>query len=99
METPSGDTHAGAGLRAAASRFLGRSSEIQELFNQDDNFREMCDDLAVAEQALAASDQLPAPTDEERRAEYQALIDDLVREIGRALSQARIVPISRPPKR
>jgi hypothetical protein len=99
METPSGDTHAGAGLRAAASRFLGRSLEIQELFNQDENFREMCDDLAVVEQALAASDQLPAPIAEERRAEYSALIDDLVSEIGRALSQARIVPFSRTPKR
>jgi hypothetical protein len=99
MKTPSGDISAEGDLRATMWRFPTRSLEIQELLDQDENFREMCDDLVVAEQALAASDQLSEPLREERRAEYQVLIDDLVREIGQALSQAKVVPISRAPKR
>ncbi len=86
------------GLQAATRRFPTRGPEIETLFARDENFRGMCDDLAAAEKALAAVEHLPENIRATRRLEYEELVGELVAEIEKALDQANIFPISRPPK-
>jgi methionine synthase II (cobalamin-independent) len=46
-----------------------------------ESFRDMCEELADAEMALARVDETPLSHREERRAEWQALVDRLVGEV------------------
>jgi len=92
------DVPGGNGLRAAARRFPALGSEIGALLARDENFRGLCDDLAAAEEALAAAEQLPEYLRTARRREYEELIKDLAEEIAEALERANIFPISRSPK-
>ena len=73
------------GLTAVLRRFPARSLQIKELSIRDESFRGMCEDLAVAENALAAADQLPVQVREERRAEFSGLVESLVAEIEQTL--------------
>lgn len=98
MGLRSDDPAGGNGLRAAARRFPALSSEVGALLARDENFRGLCDDLAAAEEALAAAEQLPENLRMARRREYEELIRDLAEEIAEALERANIVPISRSPK-
>jgi hypothetical protein len=59
----------------------------------------MCEDLAVAEEALAGVDRLPDRVRAERRAEYERLVEDLSAEIKETLRRAKVVPLGRPPSR
>jgi hypothetical protein len=86
------------GLSAAMRRLPIYALQIQELFARDESFRGMCDDLAAAEQVLAAVDQLPETVRTKRRVEYEGLVEDLTQEIEQALQRVKIIPISRPPK-
>ena len=86
------------GLQAATRLFPARRSQISELLERDENFRGLCDDLAAAEQALAAVEDLPDDRRETRRLEYEELVKELALEIEQALDRANIFPISRSPK-
>jgi hypothetical protein len=97
MKMRTGDIFGGDGPKAAIRRFPDRRQLIRELLAADENFRGMCDDIAAAEQALAAVDQLPKAVQAERRAEYQDLIEDLATEIEKTLRGAKVIPIKRPP--
>ncbi|MDW6022872.1 hypothetical protein SAZ10_13995 [Mesorhizobium sp. BAC0120] len=99
MKARRDDLLGGDGPRAAIRRFPGHLQLIRELLADDENFRGICDDLAAAEQALAAVDQLPKAVQAERRSEYEELIEDLAKEIRTSFRLARIIPIKRPPKR
>nr|WP_051440890.1 hypothetical protein [Ensifer sp. WSM1721] len=86
------------GLQSATRWFPARGPEIETLLARDENFRGLCDDLAAAEEALAAAEQLPENLRTPRRREYEELIKDLAEEIAEALERANIFPISRSPK-
>ena len=77
------------GLAAALRRFPARALQIRELSIRDESFRGMCEDFAVAENALAHADQLPSHVREERRAEFKSLIESLAAEIEQALGPAK----------
>jgi hypothetical protein len=98
MKSPSNNARLHDGLTAAQVRFPARATEIEKLFDVDESFRGMCDDLAAAEQALRNVDQLPLHIQEARRDEYADLVDDLVAEIHGALGQSKVIPMPRLPK-
>jgi hypothetical protein len=85
------------GLRAAVARLPAWAREIGQLLATDESFRSICDDLAAAEVVLSGIDDLPETIREERRSEYQSLIDSLVREIEDALRSKKVVPFTGKP--
>lgn len=99
MPTPQREGAGPNGLTAASRRFPAHSAKIRQLIETSENFREMCEDLAFAENAAAAIDQLAPSVRERRRTEYEDLIEELVKEIQDALRAAKVVPMSRIPKR
>jgi hypothetical protein len=72
---------------AATRRFPLFELPIKRLIETDENFRDICEELAEAESALSAVDKLPAPLRETRRAEWQALVDRLVGEVEAAIGR------------
>jgi hypothetical protein len=74
------------GVLAAAQRFPGRESEVEELAARDEEFRSLCLDFADAEAALRQWEASISPAQQERCAEYRVLIEDLAGEIETALT-------------
>lgn len=66
----------------------------------DQNFRDMCEELAEAEAALSRADQLPLPIRAARKAEWQDLVERLAREVDAALQekQTRSHIVPQPPR-
>lgn len=91
------------GQWAATRRFPSEAKVIEELMIRSESFRGLCDDLAEAERALAATDQMPEALRRHRRAECQEWVESLTNEIERALGRAKVVPITgakrKPPMR
>jgi hypothetical protein len=81
------------GQWAATRRFPSQAKLIEEVINRSESFRGLCDDLAEAERALAASDQMPESLRRDRRAECQEWVESLTNEIEQALGRAKVVPI------
>ena len=88
-----------AGVLAAIRRFPDRRSAIEALVVRNENFRDMCEELAVAEAALATVDQLDARLRNERRLEWLSCIHRLLKEMEDELQGAKIIPIDRGAKR
>ena len=82
------------GQQAATRRFPSEAKLIEEVMARSESFRELCDDLAEAERALAATDQLPEALLRDRRAECQEWVDSLENEIEWVLLRAKVVPIT-----
>jgi hypothetical protein len=82
-----------AGVVAALRRFPADRKAIEELILRDGDFRDMCDELAEAEGALSAVEQLPTAVRAERTAEWVASIEHLAFEIARALREANVVRV------
>jgi hypothetical protein len=70
---------------AAVRRFPQFELAIHRLMERDESFRDMCEELAEAESALARVDMVPLALREARRAEWQELVDRLVGEVGAAV--------------
>lgn len=70
---------------AATRRFPDFELPIKRLIEQDETFREICEELAEAEFALLAARSAPPPLREARQAEWQELVDRLVREVAAAI--------------
>jgi len=70
---------------AARRRFPRFELPIRRLLESDENFRDICADLAAAEYALSAVEREPAASRETRRAEWQEIVDRLVDEIALAI--------------
>ena len=87
------------GLNAARRRFPLSFSEIERLIRQSDDFSALCDDLAAAEAALVAVDDLAPSLRAERLAECNDWIHALSVEIEDALMKAKVIPITRGPAR
>jgi hypothetical protein len=83
--------HAGTGeaYSAACRRFPQLELAIRRLMHASETFCDMCLELAEAETALANVDKVPARLREARRAEWEELVDRLVREIEAALRNRR----------
>ena len=71
-------------------------TQVQRLFNMDETFRGMCEDLAAAVETLSHVDGLPESVREARRQEYADLVDALVSEIRDAISRSNVVILKRP---
>jgi uncharacterized membrane protein YidH (DUF202 family) len=72
---------------AAVRRFPEWKRTIIALVAWDDDFRQLCADLADAEAALNTWEGSSSPARERRCAEYRILINDLVIEIGGVLKK------------
>jgi len=70
---------------AATRRFPDFELPIRRLLAVDENFRDICEELAEAEHALAMVDDMPAASRAARRAEWQELIGRLLVEIEASL--------------
>ena len=71
---------------AATRRFPHFALPIRRLIDTDESFRDVCEELADAELALAAVPNAPAALRAARRAEWQELIDRLVAELEAAIA-------------
>ncbi|MBD9374278.1 hypothetical protein IB238_16780 [Rhizobium sp. ARZ01] len=81
------------GLSSALRRFPTHAAQIQHLIERNESFRAMCDDLAIAEQALLSVDRLPSAVRDDRRIEFTQLVDSLAAEIERSLSLIKVVSL------
>ena len=75
-----------SGLQAALSRFPEKSLKIRQLLLGRESFRGLCEDLAVADDALAWIGMYSAHLREERRREFEELIEALVKEMQEFLA-------------
>jgi hypothetical protein len=78
------------GLDAMIRRFPDRAAEIESLSYRSESFRDMCDELASLEVALARVDFEPPEHRESRRAEWEELMKRSLTEIERALTDAKV---------
>ena len=88
----------GAGQHLLGQRFPSEKGLIDELVLRSESFRDLCEDLADAEEALVRTASLPRETGAARRAEYEALIEGLLAEIEAIMGQAKVVVISQAPR-
>ncbi|NYJ10963.1 uncharacterized protein Yka (UPF0111/DUF47 family) [Rhizobium leguminosarum] len=87
----------GNGVGFVKGCFEQRAKLVEELAARSEEFCDLCDDFAMANNERARWDQSSAPERDERVAEYQELIDSMRVEIEQALDRAAIVPF-RPPR-
>ncbi|MCX5580509.1 hypothetical protein [Kaistia terrae] len=92
----SSDEHEGAGRAAVLRRFPAEHRAIEALTAQNEDFRDMCEELAEAEMALLAVERLPGHLRSQRAAEWRASIERLASEIARALNDANVIHIDWP---
>lgn len=91
-----GSTYLSA-LETAETYFPNQTRLIQRLFYVNEPFHSMCEDLADAARALAQVEGLPETVREARRLEYAGLVEALLKEMGEAIAQSKIVMLGRPP--
>ncbi|MER8900793.1 hypothetical protein [Mesorhizobium sp. M0772] len=72
-------------VSAAVRRFPQFEPTIPRLMDQSESFRDICEELADAASALSKVDEAPPALREARRAEWQELVDRLVKEVGAEL--------------
>ncbi|MDQ6437211.1 hypothetical protein RB623_24425 [Mesorhizobium sp. LHD-90] len=77
------------GFSAAARRFPQAEFAIRKLMNRSEAFRDICEELAEAEWALASVPETPAALHEARRTEWQDLVDRLAAELATALREGQ----------
>ncbi|AUW42667.1 hypothetical protein [Rhizobium leguminosarum] len=73
---------------AAALRFPRAELAIRRLMNRNEDFCNLCADLADAERALASVPTAPPALCEERKLEWREMIETLVCEIGEVLRES-----------
>jgi hypothetical protein len=67
---------------------------IEETNVYSESFRELCDDLAEAERALAAAIQMPETLCMDRSAECEEWVESLTSEIALVLRVTRVVHVA-----
>lgn len=77
-----------AGVDAACRLLPVLARQIEELAKRDESFADLCDDLAVAELALAGLKHRLEPSAKERLPEYEGWIVSLTAEIEDAVHRA-----------
>ena len=83
-----------AGQQAAIRKFPSNAKSIEALLVSSESFRELCEDLAEAERALAAIDQLPKPLQFPSRIECRGWVESLAKEIEGVLRETKVVPLA-----
>ena len=73
------------GYQAAIRKFPDAEFMIRRLMTNSESFRDMCDELADAEIALASVPETPLEICEARKQEWQELVDRLVGEVAVSL--------------
>jgi hypothetical protein len=79
------------GLAAALELFAPQARRIEDLFEFDESFRGLCEDLADAQATLKHTMRLPDDIREARQLEYRELVTALSNEIEDALSKAKVI--------
>ncbi|MEQ1954481.1 hypothetical protein [Mesorhizobium sp. CN2-181] len=72
---------------AATRRFPQAEFAIRKLMSHSEVFRDICEELAEAELALARVPEVPAALREARKTEWQELVDRLAAELAAALRE------------
>lgn len=98
MDREDGSHNKTRAVSAAVRRFPQFELTVHRLVDRSETFRDMCEELADAEQALARVEELPMALRETRRAEWQELVDRLTGEVGAVLN-AEVARIPKPPNR
>ena len=93
MATMSAAERLRAGELAVKRRFPEKSQAVDQLIGRDENFRDMCEELADVESALNAIDRVPKELRQERLMEWGELADRLVAELDAAIGKFNVVPI------
>lgn len=88
-----------AALRAAIRRYPECELAIRRLIDTDENFRDICEELVSAEEVLLKVDDLPDPSREIRRAEWQDTVDRLAGEMKLILKGRDALLLSRVARR
>ncbi|KQV83345.1 hypothetical protein [Rhizobium sp. Root1220] len=91
MGSNSDNSAPSSGLTSALAIFPAQSRQIEDLFESDEGFRGICEDLADAQTALRQIARLPDEIRDSRRLEYKELVEGLAAEIEEALSRAKII--------
>ncbi len=82
-----------AALFAALHRFPDRAHDIKSLMGRNEEFCEMCEELAMAEGALANIAAIPPAERGARIEECKVWIARLTGEIAEALEKSNVVPM------
>jgi hypothetical protein len=77
-----------AGLARAVARFPEAAAALRRLALTDPEFREICEEYALAEQSLAAFEARPDAAERPEIGEYRTVIAELENEIDRFLKEA-----------
>ena len=80
------------GVAAAQRSFPERGRSIERLAARDDDFRDLCTDLADAQEALQRWEMSAERLRKQRCAEYTEMVHYLSGEIETALDQADVIP-------
>lgn len=83
------------GVCSAKRHFLDRCQDIETLARESERFRDLCDELATAEAALATVDRVDEAARAERRLEWLAYIRSALGEIEAELRRVNVTPIRR----
>lgn len=83
-----------AALAAALRRYPQFELAIRRLFDAEEGFRDICEELSDAELALSKVEDLPVATRAARRAEWQELVERLARELETAVRNGGVLPRS-----
>jgi len=77
-----------AGLARAVERFPEAAATLQRLALADPEFRELCEEYALAQQSLAGFEARPDAAERPEISDYRTVIAELEGEIGRILEEA-----------
>lgn len=86
----------GLSLDSVLRHFPQQEDLVRELARGNPDFRDMCDELGLAEAALSRIGALPAAQQAERLSECLGWIDRLLVEMREALAAANVVVLRRP---
>jgi hypothetical protein len=78
-----------AGLSLAVARFPAEAARLRRLALAQREFRELCEEYALARESLARFEARPDAAERSEVGEYRTVIAELEREIDRYLNEAK----------
>jgi hypothetical protein len=84
-------SHARAGLSVVKALFPGRSAAIDRLASCNEDFRDICADVADLSNAISAIDTLDPQIRQDRLLEFQDCLGSLMGELERTLAKIAIL--------
>lgn len=82
-----------AAFSAARQRFPACGHDIRFMMDRNEAFFEMCEELAMADMALANIASVPAAERDTRADECRVWIERLTAEIAEALERSNVIPM------